>query len=124
MTEVILNDECMHCETKECHDGYNFCNQAMKKNSFYKNAKLYKGLEVIQSPTYEELEKEAEGKYIKKSKRLTPTLILTALRLSIPLPTLTTLSMLKCFIKQEKAKSIRKRDFPNTLTLTRLKRQS
>ena len=71
MTEVILNDECMHCETKECHDGYNFCNQAMKKNSFYKNAKLYKGLEVIQSPTYEELEKEAEGKYIKKSKRLT-----------------------------------------------------
>ena len=58
MKEVILNDECAHCKDKECHDGYNFCNQAMKKNSFYKNAKLYKGLEVIQRPTYEELKKE------------------------------------------------------------------
>lgn len=58
MKEVILNDECAHCKDKECHDGYNFCNQAMKKNSFYKNAKLYKGLEVIQRPTYEDLEKE------------------------------------------------------------------
>ena len=58
MTEVILNDECMHCKTKECHDGEHFCNQAMKENSFYKDAKLYKGLEVIQLPTYEELEKE------------------------------------------------------------------
>ena len=63
MTEVILNDECMHCVHKECHDGYHFCNQAMKDNSFYKNKKLYKGLEVIQRPTYEELEKEnAEAK--------------------------------------------------------------
>ena len=58
MTEVILNDECMHCRTKECHDGEHFCRQAMKDNSFYKNAKLYKGLEVIQLPTYEELEEE------------------------------------------------------------------
>ena len=30
----------------------------MKDNSFYKNANLYKGLEVIQQPTYEDLEKE------------------------------------------------------------------
>ena len=30
----------------------------MKKNSFYKNAELYRGLEVIHRPTYEELEKE------------------------------------------------------------------
>lgn len=58
MTEVILNDECMRCQTKECHDGEHFCNQAMKDNSFYKNAKLYKGLEVIQRPTYADLEKE------------------------------------------------------------------
>jgi len=58
MNEVILNDECMHCNDKECHDGEHFCNQAMKDNSFYKNAKLYKGLEVIQRPTYEDLEKE------------------------------------------------------------------
>ena len=58
MTEVILNDECVHCADKECHDGEHFCRQAMKDNSFYKNAKLYKGLEVIQSPTYKELEQE------------------------------------------------------------------
>lgn len=58
MTEVILNDECAHCNDKECHDGEHFCNQAMKENSFYKSAKLYKGLEVIHRPTYEELEKE------------------------------------------------------------------
>ena len=58
MKEVILNDECMHCKTKECHNGEHFCRQAMKDNSFYKNARLYKGLEVIQRPTYEELEKE------------------------------------------------------------------
>lgn len=61
MTEVMLNDKCMHCNNRECHDGYNFCNQAMKDNSFYKNAKLYKGLEVIKRPTYEELEKENAG---------------------------------------------------------------
>ena len=58
MTKAILNDECVHCNDKECHDGENFCRQAMKDNSFYKNARLYKGLEVIQRPTYEELEKE------------------------------------------------------------------
>ena len=58
MTEVILNDECMHCNDRECHDGEHFCNYAMTDNSFYKNAKMYKGLEVIQRPTYEELEKE------------------------------------------------------------------
>jgi glutamine synthetase adenylyltransferase len=58
MREVVLNYECAHCEQKECHDGEHFCNQAMKENSFYKNAKLYKGLEVIQRPTYCELEKE------------------------------------------------------------------
>lgn len=56
--EVILNDECVHCKDKECHDGEHFCNQAMKDNSFYKNSRLYKGLEVIKRPTYEELEKE------------------------------------------------------------------
>ena len=61
MTEVILNDECTHCNTKECHDGEHFCRQAMKDNSFYKNAKLYKGIEVIRKPTYEELEKENAG---------------------------------------------------------------
>ena len=58
MTEVILNDECMHCNDRECHNGEHFCNYAMTDNSFYKNAKLYKGLEVIQRPTYKELEKE------------------------------------------------------------------
>lgn len=58
MPEVILNDECIHCNDKECHDGENFCRQVMKDNSFYKNAKLYKGLEVLQRPTYEALEKE------------------------------------------------------------------
>ena len=58
MTEIILNDECMHCNDKECHDGEHFCNEAMKDNSFYKNARLYKGLEVIQRPTYKDLEKE------------------------------------------------------------------
>ena len=58
MKEAILNDECMHCNDRECHDGEHFCNQAMKKNSFYKNKRLYKGLEVIHRPTYEELEKE------------------------------------------------------------------
>lgn len=34
------------------------CRQAMKDNSFYKNTKLYKGLEAIPLSTYEELEKE------------------------------------------------------------------
>ena len=58
MKEVILNDECMHCNDRECHDGEHFCNEAMKDNSFYKNARLYKGLEVIQRPTYKDLEKE------------------------------------------------------------------
>lgn len=58
MKEVILNDECMHCNDRECHDGEHFCNEAMKDNSFYENARLYKGLEVIKQPTYEELEKE------------------------------------------------------------------
>lgn len=58
MTKVILNDMCAHCKHKECHDGENFCRQAMKENSFYKNAKLYKGLKVIPLPTYEDLEKE------------------------------------------------------------------
>lgn len=67
MTEVILNDECMHCNNRECHDGEHFCNQAMKDNSFYKNSKLYKGLEVIQRPTYKELEKQiAELKFYNK----------------------------------------------------------
>ena len=58
MAEVVLNDECMRCKDKECHDGENFCNYAMQKNSFYKNPRLYKGLEVIRLPTYKELEKE------------------------------------------------------------------
>lgn len=58
MTEVILNDECMHCNNRECHNGEHFCNQAMKDNSFYKNARLYKGLEIIHRTTYEELEQE------------------------------------------------------------------
>lgn len=52
MTEVVLNNKCMHCEDKECHDGEHFCNYAMQKNSFYKNPRLYKGLKVIRSPTY------------------------------------------------------------------------
>lgn len=56
MKEVILNDKCVHCNDKECHDGEHFCNQAMKENSFYKNAELYRGLEVIKRPTYAELE--------------------------------------------------------------------
>ena len=37
--EVVLNDECMHCNNRECHDGEHFCNQAMKDNSFYKKCK-------------------------------------------------------------------------------------
>lgn len=75
MTEIILNDECVHCKDKECHDGYNFCNQAMKDNSFYKNAKLYKGLEVIKRPTYKELKKEnAELKAQLESERDLPAI--------------------------------------------------
>lgn len=58
MTEVVLNNKCIHCKDKECHDGEGFCNYAMQKNSFYKNPRLYKGLKVIRSPTYKELEKE------------------------------------------------------------------
>ena len=41
MTEVKLNDECMHCNNRECHDGEHFCNQAMKDNSFYKIARQF-----------------------------------------------------------------------------------
>ena len=61
MTEVILNNECVHCDVdRECHDGEHFCRYAMEENSFYKNPKLYRGIEFIPPPTYEELEEENE----------------------------------------------------------------
>ena len=57
MTEE-LNIECANCEQKECHDGYNFCNEAMKENSFYKNKRLYKGIKPNKKLSYAELEKQ------------------------------------------------------------------
>lgn len=78
MKEVILNDECAHCNDKECHDGEHFCNQAMKDNSFYKNAKLYKGLEIIKRPTYEELEKEKDVIRRKADEAIADKLLITA----------------------------------------------
>ena len=78
MKEVILNDKCALCNHKECHDGEHFCNQAMKENSFYKNAKLYKGLEVIQRPAYEELEKENKTISRKANEAIADKLLITA----------------------------------------------
>lgn len=55
-----LNTECAACERKVCHDGHNFCNEAMKENSFYKNERLYKGIKPSKKPSYAELEKQNE----------------------------------------------------------------
>jgi len=70
MTEE-LNPECAACEQKVCHDGYNFCNEAMKENSFYKNDRLYKGIKPNKKLSYAELEnklkeQQKENKQIKK----------------------------------------------------------